>query len=91
MNQESKPLIIIVIAVVIIAAIAGILWYSRSVRPGVAPQPPPPSVNNRGTNVSDLGSQIYNQAQNPVGGKIPDTATPPTNPIKDVYKNPFGY
>lgn len=37
----------------------------------------------------DLGSQLYQKAQNPIEDKLPSTVTPIQNPIKNIYKNPF--
>ena len=35
-----------------------------------------------------IGSELYEAATNPVGD-LPDTAPTVTNPIQDVYQNPF--
>ncbi|MBI2051587.1 hypothetical protein HYT33_02375 [Candidatus Roizmanbacteria bacterium] len=43
------------------------------------------------TTTKPLGSQIYQQVQNPLKGKIPETNpfTVKTNPFKNIYPNPF--
>lgn len=39
---------------------------------------------------ASLGEQIYEQVQNPISGKIPETNPfVKVNPFKGVYKNPF--
>ena len=89
MDPHSKP-ITIVIALVIVVALVGLVWYLRSVNPGntVAPSSARPAGNAEAT-PKDLGSQLYGQVQNPVQGKLPDTVAPVTNPLQGVYKNPF--
>ncbi len=45
---------------------------------------------NKNTATSSLGGQIYNQTQNPLKDKIPETNPfGKVNPFKGVYKNPF--
>ena len=60
-------------------------WWSTETYSPVVPllikKAPPPPPN--------LGTELYDKAQNPVKGKIPDTVPTVTNPIDGVYKNPF--
>lgn len=82
----------IIIAIIAVAAIAG-FWYWRSRQ--AAPPPQTPVVKEE---PAGLGAQIFEQAQNPLKGDVPETNpfaadTNPfdadTNPYKDAYKNPF--
>ncbi len=40
-------------------------------------------------NARGLGSEIFDQATNPIKGKLPDAAPAVTNPVDSLYKNPF--
>ena len=90
MDEGKKQIITIVVALVIVAAIVGLAWYMYSMKSGSTTAPYSAQPNeNAGAQPSDLGSQLYDQAQNPVQGKLPDTTPPVTNPLSGVYKNPF--
>lgn len=76
---------------IILALLAGaVVWYVRR-----APEPlPDTTAEDRG----GLGAQIFEAAQNPIKGDVPETNpfsanTNPfkaeTNPYSDTYKNPF--
>lgn len=70
----------ILLPITVVALIAGSLYYLVST--GKIPNPL--------VKKTSLGEQIYSQAKNPLGGKLP--ATNPfskVNPFKGVYKNPF--
>ena len=51
-------------------------------------QPIQPATSPTDSIDGSLGAQIFQNSQNPIADKVP-TVTPNTNPIKDVYKNPF--
>src|SRR3989344_271429 len=38
---------------------------------------------------TDLGTTLYEKAQNPIEGQLPETAAPIANPLDNAYKNPF--
>ena len=90
----GKNIFYFVVAVAFLLAIGGIIFYL--VQPGTTQQPAP-SVQVE-EKPQGLGSEIYEQAQNPAGS-IPDTnpfegeANPfegtQTNPFEDAYTNPF--
>ena len=86
---HKKPIILIVVAVAILAVIAAMAWYSGDRRetpvPSSSSQPPAGSAIAS----PDLGSTIYEDAKNPIGDKLPESAAPVPNPIEGIYKNPF--
>ncbi len=79
----AKLPIIAIFAVVIIAALA--FWWWQNGKEAEVLQLPETEQP------ASLGSQIYESVSNPVGGKVPETNPfkTETNPLKDVYKNPF--
>lgn len=85
MNPESganKVLIIVAIIVLVIAA--GVYWYLKS-QPSVSQ--PSTTANQQGG--AALGGNLYNKSSNPVQDKLPSTVAPVTNPIQNLYQNPF--
>ncbi len=46
--------------------------------------PPPPQASAPG-----IGAEIYSQVQNPLGDRLPDDSPQVTNPVTEMYKNPF--
>lgn len=58
----------------------GAAWYFRNFKSPLVEKITPAST---------LGGQIYEQANNPIQDKLPDTVAPVANPIQDAYKNPF--
>ncbi len=82
---SNRVLIIAVAALVVLAA--GAYWYFM-------PPAPSPSVGQDGGSITspqdaDLGSSLYEKSSNPVQDKLPGSVAPVTNPIEDIYKNPF--
>lgn len=69
-----------------LAALLGLLFFGAGPAAPQDAQPPPPAVLPE---ANDLGAQLYNQAQDPIAGKLPDTIAPVTNPLDGIYKNPF--
>jgi hypothetical protein len=79
---------IIVVTIIVVAVSAGVgYWYWRSRKPEqVTP--------------TGLGAELFEKGRNPLRGELPEVnpfnaETNPfeetkTNPLKDVYKNPFG-
>lgn len=77
-NIALLPLIILLI-------VGGILFFLIS--KGIAKNP----LSQKGQSAS-LGGQIFNKAQNPISGKIPETnplGATKINPFKNIYPNPF--
>lgn len=87
MNPEShagRNVGLVVAAAVVIAA-ASFLYYWNFIR---TPEiPPAPAAAELAP--TDLGSQIYEKAANPVAEKLPGTVAPVPNPVEGVYQNPF--
>lgn len=87
---QNKNLLIGSVMLLTIIAVAA--WYFlRGVRPESLP-------DTTAEDKSGLGAQIFEAAQNPIKGDVPETnpfsaETNPfkaeTNPYKDTYKNPF--
>lgn len=78
------------IAILLATLAAAVVWYVRR-----APEPLPDTTAE---DKAGLGAQIFEGAQNPLKGDVPETNpfsadTNPfkteTNPYKDTYKNPF--
>ena len=38
---------------------------------------------------NDLGTTLYEKAQNPIQDQLPQTVAPVTNPLENAYQNPF--
>lgn len=92
MPSKNNKLYLILGAVILFAAVAAGTWYWN--RSSKHPEPVPAPE----TDTSELGAQIFEQAQNPVNERIPETNpfntdTNPfdtdTNPFRNEYKNPF--
>lgn len=87
MEKSRKLLILGAVLIVLVA----VVWFfgsraNKAVAPesgvgGSAAAPAAPAA--------DLGSTLYNQANNPVSGKMPGSVAPVPNPIQGMYKNPF--
>ena len=92
----NKQKLIIMAVVVVFVATAGIgFWFwSQKSGQGIFPQlsnPTTKELSPAEVEVS-LGSQILEQTQNPLKGKLPPTnpfEETETNPLKEVYQNPF--
>ena len=82
-NEGMKKILIIAVAVIALAAIVWLVFIKKPVAPQVAV----PGTANQPT--QDLGTTLYNNASNPLAGKLPDTVAPVPNPIQGMYKNPF--
>ncbi|MBI4114811.1 MAG: hypothetical protein HY445_03140 [Candidatus Niyogibacteria bacterium] len=91
MDFKSKPTFFIsIVIVIIIAAIGFWYWQSKKAVPRrtVAPFSELTPAEARDT----LGGQILGKTQNPLEGELPPTnpfEETETNPLKDVYRNPF--
>lgn len=79
--MEKKALVVVVVAVVL--ASAGFFYWKTSYKPPVREAAP------TGVAGTDLGSELYRQATNPVSDKLPETTAPTPNPLQNIYKNPF--
>lgn len=94
---KKEKYIIGIIIFILAVAVAYLAWYvnGRQQTPPPASVPvlaplaeevvPPPSPEVQ----ASLGGGIYEQAQNPVKDKIPESVSPVSNPIGGAYKNPF--
>ena len=92
MDHSRKTFIYISMVVILAAVAVLILIGPASVKPlaqqtslPASPQTPSsPFVQGGGS----FGAQVFDESQNPIANKVP-TVIPQTNPIQDVYKNPF--
>ncbi len=80
-SMEKKALVVIVVAVIL--AVAGFFYWKTYYRPPVR------EGASVGATSTDLGSELYRQANNPLQGALPSSTAPAPNPIKNLYKNPF--
>ena len=64
-------------AIAVILAVAGFFYWKKYYTP------PPQEAAETQASTTDLGSELYGQANNPIQGELPE------NPIEGVYKNPF--
>lgn len=93
--MQSKQKISIIGAVAILVIASGVVfWYVSSSQRIEAPLEPQTLTKESSVDEAKdtLGGQILGKTQNPLEGELP--ATNPfekteTNPLKDVYKNPF--
>lgn len=91
---KKEKYIISIIIFILAIAVAYLAWYVNKVpkaSPGQEPVLAPlaeVSVPAQ-TAKPSLGGDIYEQTQNPVKDKIPESVAPVTNPIGGAYKNPF--
>ncbi len=90
-NTESSPLknrVNLAIAIVAVAALIllGVWWWQKSQKTETLP-----AAQIGEEKPAGLGGQLYESVKNPVEGKVPETNPfkTETNPLKDVYKNPF--
>lgn len=86
MPIQNKSLVIGIAVVILIGVFY--LWYSKS---GSSSR----EISGGATTIAtssagkDLGTDLYEKANNPIAKKLPETATPVANPIEGMYKNPF--
>lgn len=90
----KKKLIPIIIVLIFLALGAGFWFWSQKGGQGIFPQLSAPTAKELSPAEikGSLGSQIFEQTQNPLKGKLPPTnpfEKTETNPLKDVYQNPF--
>lgn len=101
--MKVTPFAISVVVVCTLGVLATIFlfWPQSPVKP--RPQTEVPAVSTSTptpasteaeatTGTPSLGGSIYEKTQNPAAGTIPQTnpfAARETNPIREVYKNPF--
>lgn len=90
-SQVKKEKYIISIIVFILAiAVAYLAWFvNRSSAPEPEPVLAPLAQEPAPPPEPSLGGDIYEQVENPVKDKIPESASPVANPIGGAYKNPF--
>ncbi len=91
---KKEKYIISIIIFILAIAVAYLAWYVNG-RPQTPPTAAPvlapvakevaPSPEAK----ASLGGGIYEQAKNPIKGKIPENVSPVANPIGGAYKNPF--
>ena len=89
LTTRTKEAILVAIAVV--SLVAGLAIWKLYYK-GQLPQAPITGEETPTGEVIEnpsLGSQLYEQANNPISGKLPESVAPAPNPLKGVYKNPF--
>ena len=88
MRREQKIFITSLILVFLAVFAAWYLFYrNKSVPTAPAATVPPTAASAKAS--ASLGTQIYEQAKNPIQNKVPSTQNPAVNPIQGAYKNPF--
>ncbi len=81
-NQDQLSREKVILVGIVIALIAGgLVWYLKYYEKPVSADNIAPAAT--------LGGQIYEQANNPIQDKLPNTVAPVSNPIENTYKNPF--
>lgn len=91
MPQKSHAGVLLIIFAVLLAAAALAYRYAYAPKygtPSVKPQAPQTAMTTNPP-ASDLGSELYNNAANPIKNKLPSTIAPVPNPLGNIYKNPF--
>lgn len=91
-TMENKSKIFVIAAIVIVIAGAGFWYWSR--KKAATPKTAPALFSELSPEKAEdtLGSQILGKTQNPLKGELPPTnpfEKNETNPLKDVYVNPF--
>lgn len=91
-NKKLIPIIIVVL--VLVAGGAGFWYWSQKGGQGISPWFSTPTAKELSPAEVErsLGGRIFEQTQNPLKGKLPPTnpfEETETNPLKDVYQNPF--
>ena len=72
--MEKKALVVLAVAVIL--AVAGFFYWKNYYTP-------PAEEIIETEKSTDLGSELYREANNPIEGELPG------NPLEGVYKNPF--
>ncbi len=91
---KNKPTLLI-LTILIIVLVGGVVWYLGNKGEGPEVLPPELTLPTQELSPTEaeetLGGQIIGKSQNPLKGEIPETNPfqAETNPLKDVYKNPF--
>ncbi len=93
MNKNLVRPITGLIILVVLAAV-GFWYWSQKGGQGIFPRPSAPAARELSPAAVEesLGGQIFEQTQNPLKNKLPPTnpfEKTETNPLKDVYQNPF--
>ncbi len=86
MEQKQKLTIVVGIIIVLIILVA---WYIFSGIKSTSPITTSPAAAVPATTSASLGTQIYQQSQNPIQNKIPAPKNPSVNPLGGAYTNPF--
>ncbi|GEM_PF-5337081 len=86
---QSKPnlLLVVILGVVAVTTAGYFVWQNSQTK--VSEETKVTPLTEEETKKADLGSELYNKAQNPIGDKLPGAVTSVPNPIEEVYKNPF--
>jgi len=84
-NKISQKKILLIASSIAIIIITGLfIWYYLQSQKSKEEET---NLPNNETS-QDLGSQLFEEVNNPVRGAIPST-NPVVNPVEDIYKNPF--
>lgn len=92
MQRKYIVTALIALAVVILFLVWLVVFILQLTRPNqvIAPQSQTTTPNSKSTTDTSLGGQIYQQTQNPLQKKLPDTnPVKNANPIQGAYTNPF--
>lgn len=86
LSQKNNVITMVAIVVAVVLILLGVWWWQKDQKTEIAPGEPIGEEKPAG-----LGSELYESVNNPVEGKVPETNPfkTETNPLKDVYKNPF--
>ena len=101
----GAPLVIVAVAIVILAALVGYWYWQKGQGVPVPNVTAPVTTPSTSTSTStqgkqvvvpeeeveeSLGGEIFQKVSNPVVNELPNTnVTPVTNPIGEIYNNPF--
>ena len=94
MAQKQQTVLIVAGVVLILAGGVGFwFWSQKGGQESFSPSSAPTVRDLSSAEIEEsLGSQIIEQTNNPLKGKLPPTnpfEKTETNPLKDVYQNPF--
>ena len=84
-NPRNWLWILMVVIILVVASVGYFLVYKPTVKRETATIQLLAAIEN-----PDLGSQIFEKAQNPISGELPETVASVPNPLAGIYQNPFG-
>ena len=83
--HHSKTIVTTLIVLAILLVAGGLYYYWTHTPPNGVPSVP----LRENAPASDLGSELYTKAANPLSDTLPETGAVIPNPLEGAYKNPF--